>query len=614
MSELLLERDVSQGERDKLADKGHALPDGSFPIKHTGDLGNAVKAFGRAKNKAAAKRHICKRAKDLGAEHMLPEGWKTQESSWEASEQRSRAVQGHRERLEEVDESPFNASRHPRDRRGRWRDVPGSDLARVGARSMTGVKQYSGTYQGHRGPVEVQSMHPHVFKVGYTYQSRMGPRDVEDFVSAADVHHARERIVKRHRGDLRGPVRVEHHAALKRQGQAVPGEQLDVFGDVHGHGVPIMVQRRVKPSNLIHGPRERRAADRAQAPSELARISRAHAERVAPGDAAGQVKAQSRFLLDTTKRKAERATPAAPAHPERTVGMRNIDALAHDPFATLAVASRRKRTLPGEDPTYVRDRTAATNIAGRGGKLHTAEDIAKAKAEIKRHVMAKFGGHMGPALVSVDVSDMDAAAYLSGTPIERLLPGGMGARSVPTATRHAHAVGARRPSDAHPWMTPAQTKAHDVMVAADRRENPLPPSGVSAQSVSRAGVVKAGTPEHAEILRGAGLTPSEPHTAESLQGKSLSALASIIRRDWQNPNYAAKPYLDAMRQLEHHDDNFGHDSGRSIMAYFLSNASGWKGPTAKLVKAELRRRGKSPRRREYAPHEPGNPDRRYAYS
>jgi hypothetical protein len=63
-------------KREDLAKKGHAMGDGSFPIENTGDLKNAISAFGRAGNKAAAKAHIIKRAKALGATDMLPDGWK----------------------------------------------------------------------------------------------------------------------------------------------------------------------------------------------------------------------------------------------------------------------------------------------------------------------------------------------------------------------------------------------------------------------------------------------------------------------------------------------------------------------------------------------------------
>ncbi len=68
-------REVSTEEREKLAGKGQAMPDGSFPIANTSDLKNAVQAFGRAKNKPAVKKHIIRRAKALGKTDALPEGW-----------------------------------------------------------------------------------------------------------------------------------------------------------------------------------------------------------------------------------------------------------------------------------------------------------------------------------------------------------------------------------------------------------------------------------------------------------------------------------------------------------------------------------------------------------
>lgn len=68
----LTEREYSDEERAKLADKGFALPDGSYPIKDVDDLKNAIQAYGRAKDQAAAAKHIVKRAKALGAEDLVP--------------------------------------------------------------------------------------------------------------------------------------------------------------------------------------------------------------------------------------------------------------------------------------------------------------------------------------------------------------------------------------------------------------------------------------------------------------------------------------------------------------------------------------------------------------
>ena len=67
--------EYSDPQRDKLASKGQAMPGGSYPIRNKSDLKNAIQAFGRAKNKAATKSWIIRRAKALGATDMLPDGW-----------------------------------------------------------------------------------------------------------------------------------------------------------------------------------------------------------------------------------------------------------------------------------------------------------------------------------------------------------------------------------------------------------------------------------------------------------------------------------------------------------------------------------------------------------
>jgi hypothetical protein len=71
--------------------------------------------------------------------------------------------------------------------------------------------------------------------------------------------------------------------------------------------------------------------------------------------------------------------------------------------------------------------------------------------------------------------------------------------------------------------------------------------------------------------------------------RSLNVIAKEIRSDWKSVNYGAKPYLDAMGCMESVSDNFGMDTGKSIVLYFLSNASTWRGETAKRVKAELKK-------------------------
>lgn len=74
--------------------------------------------------------------------------------------------------------------------------------------------------------------------------------------------------------------------------------------------------------------------------------------------------------------------------------------------------------------------------------------------------------------------------------------------------------------------------------------------------------------------------------------RPLHVIAREIQADWQGRgkgiNYAAKPYLAAMATLHAITDNYIHDSGVSVVAYFLANAGSWRGDVARRVKAELR--------------------------
>jgi len=73
------------------------------------------------------------------------------------------------------------------------------------------------------------------------------------------------------------------------------------------------------------------------------------------------------------------------------------------------------------------------------------------------------------------------------------------------------------------------------------------------------------------------------------QTRPLYEIAADIRKDWgAKVNFAAKPYLDAMASLNSIDDNYGWDSGKTIVLYFLGNASSWRGETAKTIKKELK--------------------------
>ena len=80
--------------------------------------------------------------------------------------------------------------------------------------------------------------------------------------------------------------------------------------------------------------------------------------------------------------------------------------------------------------------------------------------------------------------------------------------------------------------------------------------------------------------------------------RSLSEIAYEIYQDWatksgkverkaKNIYHGAVPYLQAMMDMRHVSDSYGLEYGDMIVAYFLSNATTWRGETARRVKAEL---------------------------
>jgi len=69
-------RDYSSKEREMLARRDMALPDGSFPIVTVADLRNAIQSVGRSSNYSRARNHIIRRAEALNRTDLLPEEWK----------------------------------------------------------------------------------------------------------------------------------------------------------------------------------------------------------------------------------------------------------------------------------------------------------------------------------------------------------------------------------------------------------------------------------------------------------------------------------------------------------------------------------------------------------
>lgn len=65
--ELAIPPRLRTAAREKAAAQGQAMPHGGFPIRTLSELADAIRAWGRAADKDAAKAHILKRAKALGA-------------------------------------------------------------------------------------------------------------------------------------------------------------------------------------------------------------------------------------------------------------------------------------------------------------------------------------------------------------------------------------------------------------------------------------------------------------------------------------------------------------------------------------------------------------------
>jgi hypothetical protein len=70
--------------------------------------------------------------------------------------------------------------------------------------------------------------------------------------------------------------------------------------------------------------------------------------------------------------------------------------------------------------------------------------------------------------------------------------------------------------------------------------------------------------------------------------RSLKAIMREVRNDWKRPYFGAVPYIQALSVLEKPSDMYFSDRAEDLILYFLSNASGWRGETARRIKAELK--------------------------
>lgn len=70
--------------------------------------------------------------------------------------------------------------------------------------------------------------------------------------------------------------------------------------------------------------------------------------------------------------------------------------------------------------------------------------------------------------------------------------------------------------------------------------------------------------------------------------RPLYVIAADIRANWPKPYFGAIPYIFALRHLSSPSEMYGADTAISVIAYFLSNATTWRGPEARRIKSELK--------------------------
>lgn len=82
-----------------------------------------------------------------------------------------------------------------------------------------------------------------------------------------------------------------------------------------------------------------------------------------------------------------------------------------------------------------------------------------------------------------------------------------------------------------------------------------------------------------------------------MKKRPLYEIAMEVWEDWNGKVVCphARPYLQAMTELTSLNDRYGtsyitSDSAKEIVGYFLGLSVGWRGETARRIKAELRQR------------------------
>jgi hypothetical protein len=69
---------------------------------------------------------------------------------------------------------------------------------------------------------------------------------------------------------------------------------------------------------------------------------------------------------------------------------------------------------------------------------------------------------------------------------------------------------------------------------------------------------------------------------------TVSEIAHAIAKDWNNVSPYALDYLNAMKDIQDINGSYYADSAKSVVMYFLANASSYRGDNARAYKALLK--------------------------
>ena len=72
--------------------------------------------------------------------------------------------------------------------------------------------------------------------------------------------------------------------------------------------------------------------------------------------------------------------------------------------------------------------------------------------------------------------------------------------------------------------------------------------------------------------------------------RTFAAIAAEIKATWKKPYFGAAPYIAALSAINSSDKNalYMFETAESMVRYFLTNATYWRGEDAKRIKTELK--------------------------